>query len=192
MNRFVGRDTELQQLEASLYPDSSRRKVYVIHGLGGMGKTQLAIEFARKHHKKYSAVFWLDASSMDSIGQSLVNVACGLPQDELSADITEELQHPKINVSIIANGVSHWLSLPSNQSWLLIFDNVDRDHTLQNKDPQAYDVRDFFPPADHGSIIITSRLSNLQRYGTGSKLSIVNDEQAMKILENNSERSIQG
>ena len=72
----------------------------------------------------------------------------------------------------------------------MIFDNVDRDHLLKEADPQAYDVKDFFPPADHGSILVTSRLSSLQRYGTGAKLDIVNDEQAMEILENSAERSI--
>lgn len=48
-------------------------------------------------------------------------------------------------------------------------------------------MKDFFPSADHGSIIITSRLSNL-RHGTGSKLDIVDNEQAMAILEENAER----
>jgi hypothetical protein len=157
-----------------------------------MGKTQLAIEFARKHHSKYSAVFWLDGSSKDSVGQSLVDVARGLPQNELLAETTEELRNSKVDVNLVARGVNHWLSLPSNKYWLLIFDNVDRDHTLQYKDPQAYDAKDFFPSADHGSIIITSRLSNLQRHGMGSKLGIVNDEKAMNILENNAGRSIKG
>lgn len=192
MNRFVGRDTDLKGLETNLFPDSLRRKVYVIHGLGGIGKTQLAIEFARKHHIKYSAVFWLDASSKDILGRSLVDVARGLPQHELLTETTEELRNPKVDIDIVVRGVDHWLSLSSNQHWLLIFDNVDRDHTLQEKDPQAYDVKEFFPSADHGSILITSRLSNLERHGTGSKLSIVDEEQAMEILENNAKRSIRG
>lgn len=194
VNQFIGRDTEIKQLEDSLLCDSSnrRRKVYVIHGLGGMGKTQLAIEFSRKHHERYSAVFWLDGSSRDKLNQSLADVAQSLPQEELTADTVQELRSRKIDVSVIVKAVLLWLSLPSNRCWLLIFDNIDRDHTLQDSDPQAYDVKDFFPAADHGSIIITSRLSSLQRLGTGSKLGTVNDEQAMAILENNANRSIKG
>jgi hypothetical protein len=201
VNQFIGRDTEIKQLEDSLLCDSSnsRRKVYVIHGLGGMGKTQLAIEFARKHHERYSAVFWLDGSSRDKLNQSLADVAQSLPQEELTADTVQELRSPKIDVSVIVKAVLLWLSLPSNRCWLLIFDNIDRDHTLQgpHRDLQAYDVRDFFPAADHGSIIITSRLSRLQRLRTGSKvlnskLGTVNNEQAMVILENNANRPIKG
>lgn len=79
VNRFVGRDAEMQRLEDYLHPKTTdpttpsppRRKVFVICGLGGMGKTQLAIEFARKHHSRYSAVFWLDGSSKDRLKQSL-------------------------------------------------------------------------------------------------------------------------
>jgi hypothetical protein len=163
----------------------------VIHGLGGIGKTQLAIEFARKHHQRYSAVFWLNGSSRDTLCQSLVDIARELPQEELTADIVQELGNPKTDLEAVIRGVHQWLSLPSNRQWLLIFDNIDRDYK-NGQDPQSYDVKDFFPNADHGSIVITSRLLILQRYGTGSKLGIVNDEQAITILENNADRVIQG
>jgi hypothetical protein len=163
----------------------------VIHGLGGIGKTQLVIEFVRKNHQRYSAVFWLNGSSRDTLCQSLVNIARRLPQDELTADIVQELGNPKTDLEAMIRGVQQWLSLPSNRQWLLIFDNIDRDYK-NGQDSQSYDVKDFFPNADHGSIIITSRLSILQRYGTGSKLGIVDDEQAITILENNADRVIRG
>lgn len=136
-------------------------------------------------------MFWLNGSSRDTLCQSLVDTARRLPQDELTADIVQKLGDPKIDLEDVIRGVRQWLSLPSNRQWLLIFDNVDRDHT-NSQDLHSYDVKDFFPDADHGSIIITSRLSILQRYGTGSKLGIVNDEQAMTMLENNAGRVIQG
>jgi hypothetical protein len=193
VNHFVGRDTEMEQLEEFFQPGSlnpSRRRVYVIHGLGGIGKTQLAIEYARKYHKRYNAVFWLDGSSKDSLYQSLAKIAHSLPKDELTADTIKELQYSKIDVNAVARGTIQWLSLPSNQHWLLIFDNVDRDHNLK-EDTQAYDVKDFFP-SDHGSILITSRLLDLRQYGTGLKLGILNDKESIAILENNAHRSIRG
>jgi hypothetical protein len=169
-----------------------RRKVYVVHGLGGIGKTQLAIEYARRHRGKYSAVLWLDASSKDSLDQSLANVARKLPEDELTPDMIQELRSPKIDIGAVTTGVDQWLSLPSNQHWLLIFDNTDLDYTLKDKDSQAYNVKDFFPSADQGSIIITSRLSNLERLGTGSKLGVVTKEHAMAILELNIGKPLKG
>jgi hypothetical protein len=194
VNLFVGRNAEIKGIEQFLHPSSSkpRRKIHVIHGLGGIGKTQLAIEFARKHHDRYSAVFWLEASSKDSLSQALADIALRLPQAELTADTIQELRNAKIDVGAVARGVLQWLSLPSNRHWLLIFDNMDLDHTLKDKYPQAYNPEEFFPSADHGSIIITSRLLSLQRYGTGSKLGAVDDEEAMAILENNVGRPLKG
>ncbi|KAJ9640885.1 hypothetical protein H2199_005553 [Coniosporium tulheliwenetii] len=147
-NRFVGRDAEMQRLEDYFHPripSSARRKVFVVHGLGGIGKTQLVIEFARKHRSRYSAVFWLDGSSKDRLKQSFVDVAYRLPRDQLTADAAEALKHSDIDVDVVVGGVLQWLSLPSNQHWLLIIDNVDRDHLNKGKDPQAYDVKEFFP-----------------------------------------------
>lgn len=66
----------MQQLEQFFHPaqpsSGRRRQVFVVNGLGGIGKTQLAVEFARKHHWRYSAVLWLDGSSID---KSFVDIA---------------------------------------------------------------------------------------------------------------------
>ncbi|KAK4969787.1 hypothetical protein LTR66_011682 [Elasticomyces elasticus] len=194
VNRFIGRDAELQRLEDYFHPKTpgpTRRKVFVTHGLGGIGKTQLAIEFARTHHSRYSAVFWLDGSSKDRLEQFFVEAAYRLPLDQVTADIAEALKQSKdIDVDIVVEGVLRWMSLPSNQHWLLVIDNVDRDHLSKDKDPQAYDVKEFFPLADHGSILITSRLASLQRYGESVKVDSVNDKQAKAILENNADKPI--
>jgi hypothetical protein len=209
MNEFVGRHFEIQKLEECFYPhesaskkrkheeflgehesNSKKRKIYVIHGLGGIGKTQLAANFARNHYHKHSAVFWLDGSSEDILNQSLADIAPRLPQDELTPAIKLQLEQPDFKG--IAQGVLQWLSLPSNKHWLLIFDNVDRDNNLKEPDPLAYDIKAYFPSSDHGSIIITTRLAYLWRHGSDLKLDIVNDEEAIDILEKTSNRQIRG
>ena len=98
-------------------------------------------------------------------------------------DAAEALRKLTIDVDVVINGVLMWLSLSSNREWLLIIDNVDRDHLHKDRDPQAYDVRKYFPSADHGSILITSRLANLERLGHGKKLDKVDDEQANDELQ---------
>lgn len=195
IEQYVERDAETQQLEEYLHaksPGSCRRKVFVIHGLGGIGKTQFASAYARNNQHRYSAVFWLNGSSRDTVKQSFVDIALRLPQDEASPELKQILRDPKIDVDIIINSVHQWLSLPSNQYWLLIFDNVDLDYLSNNRHPLAYDVKGLFPQADHGSIIITSQLENLSRLGKELTLKRVNNEQAIAILENNARQSLQG
>ncbi|KIX05611.1 uncharacterized protein Z518_03583 [Rhinocladiella mackenziei CBS 650.93] len=196
VNQFVPRDVEMSCLEEFFRPESldpTSRKLFVIYGLGGIGKTQLAVEFARKHQRKFSAVFWLDGSSKDKLRQSFVDAAYRLPQGQLTANIPEALQQSKISADIIGKGVLQWLALPSNQRWLLIIDNVEYDHCWNERDSEAYDLKEYLPQADHGSILITSRLETLTRIGSGSfKLEKVNDQQAIAIIENNAGRPVHG
>lgn len=122
LNRFVGRDAEMLRLEDYFHPKTpslTRRKVFVIYGLGGMGKTQLAIEFAPKHQSSYSATFWLDGSSTDRLKQSFVDIASRLPQDQISTDASETLKRSKMDVDIVVDGVLRWLSLSSNRQLAL-------------------------------------------------------------------------
>lgn len=185
----------MRKLEVYLHSQAlspPRRKVFVLYGLGGIGKTQLAIAYARKHRERYSAVFWVDGSSTDQAGQSFFNIATRLPQPEVSGELKRTLEESKPDMDVIVKAVRQWFSQPSNRNWLLIFDNVDRDYLADTKDPQAFDVKELFPSADHGCIIITTRLAGLGRYWDGQKLERVDEEQAKSILERNARRSIQG
>jgi hypothetical protein len=199
VNQFVNRPTEMTAVEELLLEASPavssttrrRRKVVVVHGLGGIGKTQLAVEFARKHHHRFSAVFWLDGSSEANLKQSFVNMAQRLPRDELTADGAAQLSDAAVEADVAVRKCQRWLSIPSNSHWLLLIDNVDRDHHDRG-DSQAYNVQTFFPHADHGSILVTSRLATLQQLGLGVKVGTVAAEQARAILENNAGRVVDG
>ncbi|KAL5371203.1 hypothetical protein DPSP01_014425 [Paraphaeosphaeria sporulosa] len=192
VGKFVQRDAEMQELERLLVKNTaavSRQKVVVLHGLGGIGKTQLAVEFAREHHHHFSSVFWIDGASEASLKQSFASIMQTLPQDELTADGVEMLKHPTLNVNVAVRECLRWLSIPTNQHWLVIFDNVDRDY-YDKQDKEAYNPRTYFPYKDYGSILITSRLENLQSLGSGIKVGRVNPEQARAILENYAGRFI--
>ena len=60
--------------------DSPSRKVAILHGLGGIGKTQLAIRFARDHRDDFTAIFWLHGKDRDALLQSLSFALNRLPE----------------------------------------------------------------------------------------------------------------
>ena len=68
MDKFVGRNTEiatLAQLMISSSTNNMRRKVCLLHGIGGVGKSQLAAKFARSHQESFSAIFWVATQAFD-------------------------------------------------------------------------------------------------------------------------------
>jgi hypothetical protein len=76
-----------------------------------------------------------------------------------------------------------WLARPDNTAWLLILDNVDREYVAQGGDPDAYDVRRYLSGADHGSVLVTTRLARLEQLGESQQLDKVDEAQAKAILE---------
>ena len=195
-DHFVQRNTEMAQLEYffgfDVDPDRKRRKVFVVHGLGGMGKTQLCIEYVRRHKEDFTAVFWLDGSSKVALRQSLANAAARLPKEGLlSAGLPVPDAHD-IDGSI--ESLQQWLSRDANTSWLLVLDNIDREWQGANgrADPQAYDFKDYFPPADHGNILITTRLGRLQVANASLRLGEVDNDIGREILESRAGRKLPG
>ena len=100
-------------------------------------------------------MFWLDGSSEASLKQSFIAIVQRLPHNELKADGVALFNDIAVKADVAVRECQRWLSIPSNPYWLLIIDNVDHDNYDQ-EDPQAYNVKTYFPYADHGSMLITS------------------------------------
>jgi hypothetical protein len=125
-----------------------------------MGKTQLAIRFARDHRDDFTAIFWLSGKDRDALLQSLsfaLNRILGQGCDREATNDGEVEQR--------ARHMLRWLALDGNSRWLIIFDNIDQYSPFNSAVGVGYDIREFFPTADHGSILITSRLQALSELG---------------------------
>ena len=196
LGNFVGRDAEMGRLAEVMLPssaDQTRRKVCVLHGLGGIGKTQLAIEFARKYRKNYSAVFWIDGSSKEKLKQSIANLANQLPQHQLLERAKLYVQQPHQELDGVLEDVLSWFSQSSNEKWLLVYDNVDREISAEVSDPEAFNLREYLPEADQGCILITSRLTNLWHLGGANiRVGPVSELQGENILTNSVGEPVRG
>jgi len=185
VNKFIDRPSEMDDLEQALLPHSSseRQRIFVLCGLGGIGKTQLAIEFARKHHRRFTSVFWLDGRTEETLKQSIASCASRIPEGQIGG---KSRMHTADNddINAIVSDVLTWLQRPDNTDWLLVFDNVDRDYRERDADPQAYDVSNYFSGADHGSVLITTRLSSLEELGSSRRLGKLSEDQADAMFRN--------
>jgi tetratricopeptide (TPR) repeat protein len=137
-----GRSEELQALAQTLADDGpSGLQALVLHGLGGIGKTRLAIDYAWRFGRRYEAALFVLADSPDGLNSGLAALA----RAEL-LDLPER-NHPA--ESEVIGAVLRWLR--EKPGWLLILDNVDTKEA-------RLAVTKLLPVLTAGRVLITSRL----------------------------------
>jgi tetratricopeptide (TPR) repeat protein/transcriptional regulator with XRE-family HTH domain len=136
---FTGREEVLQRLQKALVSHKSgdSHKIRAISGMGGIGKTQVALEFAYRYADEYDAVLWVHAED-STLKADVVKLAetLHLPDRE------------KLNPFLAREAVKGWLQ--DHDRWLLIFDNVENVANVFNILPNRY----------CGSVILTTRFQN--------------------------------
>ena len=186
--RFVGREKELEQIHLSLAGDGRRRTV-ILHGLGGMGKTQTAVAYSRRHRNAYSAVLWLNIQDETSLKQSFAKAARRIRQYHPSASW---LSNVDLNGDLneVVEAVKVWLSESSNTRWLAIYDNYDNPNVHGNDDTTAVDIARFLPDADQGSVIITTRSSQVRIGRCIPMRKLTNVRESVELLSSMSRRKL--
>jgi hypothetical protein len=187
--QFVARENELAEMRRLLHGYKSRSAV-VLHGLGGIGKTQLAIEYITRHKEKYTAVFWFNANDEDSLKLGFRDIAQHVLEDQKGKPSTSTLASVDLNGNLdqVVTAVKTWLNLQRNTRWLIIYDNYDNPRTPGNLDRSAVDISGFFPRADHGSIIITTRSAEVSQGHRIHVQKLPNIHEGLEILSNTSKR----
>ncbi|GAB7365990.1 hypothetical protein MBLNU230_g7317t1 [Neophaeotheca triangularis] len=185
IDNFVPRDEDMRPLEEFFQSPRAReqRRIFVVHGIGGIGKTQLCVDYARRHEADFTAVFWLDGSGIAALRQSLAGAF-----RSVSSSSTHDQAQPSAdsqNVAKDANAFLRWLTEAENSRWLLVLDNVDLDWQVEGADEQAYDYSKIFQEVNHGNFLITTRLlslASLQRSGASLRLQGVSDDIGQEIV----------
>jgi len=134
---FTGRAELLDELHQRLLREKATAVLpHTLHGMGGVGKSLLAVEYLYRHMTEYDVVWWVSAERSAQISLSLVELAPRLglaPGSDASSTVTTVLEALRIGEPYT--------------NWLLVFDNAES--------PES--VRQFFPAGGPGNILITSR-----------------------------------
>ncbi|KAJ7480568.1 hypothetical protein FB451DRAFT_1446408 [Mycena latifolia] len=151
---FHGRQAIREGMHQYFTQDTGKQHIYVLYGLGGSGKTQIALKFIDESASKFSDIILIDTSTVETIDTGLKGIAT-----------TKE-------IGDTAQDALHWLQSKQSE-WLLFFDNAD--------DPKI-DLHNFFPRCKHGNFLITSRNPQLRGYGSHSLVADMEEVDAVELL----------
>ena len=159
---FTGREEILDTLYTYLRPDQAIALIqsHAMYGLGGVGKTQFAVEYAYRYALEYRAVFWISSESIETITASFLHIA-----DLLKLPECKEADQQRIVLA-----VQRWLV--AHKEWLLIWDNLEDLELL----------RRYMPLARQGSILITTRCQALGTLAQSLELSMMTVEEGILFL----------
>ena len=136
---FTGREETLSRLHELLTTQKRVSLTQALTGLGGIGKTQTAVEYAYQYQHEYTALLWVNATSREALIAAFTTLAntLGLPTQQM-----RDQQH-------LISAVKQWFNTQTN--WLLIFDDVEDVEVLS----------DFLPHGSGGHILLTTRAKSV-------------------------------
>ena len=135
---FTGREELLEELHTQLASGEHAALTQAISGLGGVGKTQLALEYAYRHAADYDLVWWVAAEDTATLATTFAALAT-----ELNLPVADEA-----DLRLVRDAVRR--ELEQRAGWLLVFDNAQEPGHL----------REYLPRAPTGHVVLTSRNPN--------------------------------
>ena len=155
---------------AAVHADTSKfnhEKVAVLIGLGGCGKTQLALQYCLQSERsgRFEAIYWVDVSSPSTLHQSFTKIAMCFGKPGVSAAEDDG------NVQFVLDRLSG-----SSFPWLLVFDNFDDPELFQGN------IQRFFPRGNRGAILVSSRIRSTNALGHALDLSSMSEAESLEIL----------
>ncbi|HLG77519.1 MAG TPA: tetratricopeptide repeat protein, partial [Ktedonobacteraceae bacterium] len=158
---FTGRDAVLATLRQVLVPGAEvTAPTRAISGLGGVGKTQVALEYAHRYADAYTAVLWVQADSPENLTTEYLRLA---------TDTLGLSEQPEAARQVEA--VKRWLQ--DHERWLLILDNVENPQQI---------LPAFLPGEHRGSVLITTRRRDVKAVARGEVLSVLSQEEGVLLL----------
>jgi tetratricopeptide (TPR) repeat protein len=161
---FTGRGELLEQLHAKIRSEGMTTAVlpHALHGMGGVGKTLLAVEYLYRYVQSYDLIWWIPAERTATIAASLVELASRLG---LSGGSEANTAVPMV-LDALQKG-------EPQANWLLVFDNAES--------PEY--VLPYLPRGGPGNILITSRNPRWAEVGTPLEVNVFRREESKELLQ---------
>ena len=154
---FTGREDLLAALRAALL-DGNRAVVQALHGMGGVGKTQLAAEYAHRFARSYDLVWWIAAENAELTGAQF-------------AELADILGCPRPGGGATQLRRALFAELRARSRWLVIFDNADNPEYLT----------DWLPGGD-GHVLITSRTRRWTEIAVPVEIDVLTRPESVALL----------
>ncbi|MEW2355983.1 FxSxx-COOH system tetratricopeptide repeat protein [Spirillospora sp. NPDC029432] len=158
---FVGREKILDDLHRRLSKGTTAVLPEALHGMGGVGKSQIAIEYVHRHTADYDLIWWIPAERTGQVQQAFVELAA-----QLDLKVSQE-----VNVAVPAVREALRLGRPF-RNWLLVFDNAE----------QLDEIRQFFPTNGPGKILVTSRNQAWTSFASSLEVDVFQREESKSLL----------
>jgi tetratricopeptide (TPR) repeat protein len=157
---FTGREDLMEELAAGLGGGTATAIIQAIAGLGGVGKTSLAVEYAYRQQAAFDVVWWLRAEEPATL----------LGDFTALADALNLPERTQTDPAVVVPAVHRWLA--GHDRWLLVFDNVTRPE----------DVTSLFPQGGGGQVLVTSRWAAWREWATPLRLEVLSRDEAVAFL----------
>jgi tetratricopeptide (TPR) repeat protein len=159
---FTGREELLTQVQEQLATgETSAVLPHTLHGMGGVGKSQIAIEYVYRHAADYDVVWWIPSEQPAMILTALTELAV-----RLGLQVTGEA-----NTAVPAVREALRSGIPY-RNWLLVFDNAENVEA----------VRPYFPTGGTGKILVTSRNQEWDRVARTLSVDVFTREESKTLL----------
>ncbi|MFI7416210.1 FxSxx-COOH system tetratricopeptide repeat protein [Nonomuraea sp. NPDC049684] len=162
---FTGREELLTELGRRLASESTTAVLpEALHGMGGVGKSQIAIEYVYRNSKDYQLIWWIPAEQTNSIVQSLIELG---EQMGLQAGADRSAVPAVLEALRVGRPYSNWL---------LVFDNAENPG----------EVRKFFPNDGPGRVMVTSRNSQWSTMASSLEVDVFSRSESISLIKRRS------
>ncbi|WP_431965023.1 FxSxx-COOH system tetratricopeptide repeat protein [Actinacidiphila sp. bgisy160] len=162
---FTGREELLAVLRQRLASGVTTAVLpEALHGMGGVGKSQIAIEYVYRYGKEYELIWWIPAEQINLVVQSLIELG-----EHMGLDAGANRSAVPTVLEALRRGRPY-------KNWLLVFDNAENPH----------EVLQFFPRNGPGRVLVTSRNSQWSTLASSLEVDVFTRPESVELIKRRS------